>query len=150
MELSFEKAAPADAERICSLCKELIDRYEDLTRIDYNKVLGWVRRKIENNIGEYTCVLWNGEKVGYYRFQPNEERMELDDLYVFETFQNRGIGTEILKKCIRETGKPIFLYVFRKNIGAIALYERMGFRVTETVDASRFIMTKSVEESENG
>jgi len=150
MELTFEKARPEDVPCIFNLCKDLIDRYEDVQSIPYDGVLQWVRRKIENGIEEYTCVYCDGEKAGYYRFGPEGERMELDDLYVLEGFQNRGIGTQILKKCLAETDKTVFLYVFRKNVRAIALYQRMGLRITESAGNTRFIMTKTAEDRNHG
>ena len=62
MNLRFVKATIEDAEEIFIQAKELIDTYEDLSAIDYEKVLAWVKRKIENHIAEYQCVLSEGEK----------------------------------------------------------------------------------------
>lgn len=121
------------------------DRYEDLASIDYGKVLAWVRRKIEGNIGEYTRVLLNGEPAGYYRLCPAEGMMELDDLYILPQYQRRGIGTAVIKKCCGETNLPVMLYVFTRNSDAVSLYQRLGFRVTETVGATRCIMVKNPE-----
>jgi ribosomal protein S18 acetylase RimI-like enzyme len=59
-------------------------------------------------------------------------------------YQNRGIGTEVLRRCIREQLKPLTLCVFTKNTGAIALYSRMGFRVTERISNTRCIMRREV------
>lgn len=145
MELTFSPADAGDIEPIFSLSKDLIDRYEDLASIDYGKVLAWVRRKIEGNIGEYTRVLLNGEPSGYYRLCPAEGMMELDDLYILPRFQRRGIGTAVIKKCCGETNLPVMLYVFTRNSGAVSLYQRLGFRVTETVGATRCIMVKNPE-----
>ena len=72
----------------------------------------------------------------------SREETELDDLYVLPTFRGKGIGTEILSYCISQMNTPIFLYVFRKNTGAIKLYERMGFLMAEEVDDTRLIMRR--------
>ena len=68
--------------------------------------------------------------------------MELDDLYVLPPFRGRGIGSEILKKCCRDTQKPITLCVFKNNTGAIALYERFGFTITEAIGSTRLTMRR--------
>ncbi len=143
MQLTYSPATEADIETLFALNKTLIDRYEDVASIDYEKVLGWVRRKICANICQYVRVTADGQCAGYYRFCPAEGKMELDDLYVLPPFQNRGIGTAILQKCIAQTDKPVFLYVFAKNLRAIALYERLGFRIIQTVHSTRYIMERS-------
>lgn len=142
MPLSYVPATREDADVIFSMCKQLIDSYEDVETIDYEKVIAWVRKKIDDNIGKYTCVTQNGEKVGYFSLQPGREEAELDDLYVLPEYRGKGIGTEVLSYCISRVKTPVFLYVFRKNTGAIKLYERMGFSVAEEVGTTRLIMRR--------
>ena len=147
MNLEFTPAENADIEVIFSMLKQLIDAYEDLSSINYEKVLAWCRRQIEENIARYTCILCNGEKAGWYNLSPSDDgRMELDNFYVLPRFRNRGIGTAALEKCIAETDKPVFLYCFTKNTRALALYSRMGFREIEKVGTTRCIMQRNPEE----
>ena len=68
--------------------------------------------------------------------------MELDDLYVLPEYRRRGIGTMIIEKCCSESDLPIFLYVFSGNTGAVSLYQRLGFRITESVGGTRYIMQR--------
>lgn len=141
MTLTYQKAAIEDIDSIYTLCKSLIEKYEDPTQINLEKVLSWVRRKIEKQLDQYTVVFADGQKAGYYHLYRNDDnRMELDDLYVFPAFQNQGIGTEIIKKCLSEAQEPVILYVFVKNTGAVSLYQRLGFKVIETLGSTRFIM----------
>ena len=142
MNIRYENATTCDIEIIFQLNKKLIEKYEDISKIDYKKVLEWVRKKIESNINEYTCIFENDNKVGYFYFHKVEEKMEVDDLYIFKEYRNRGIGTEILKKCISETNLPIFLYVFTKNTKAVSLYEKLGFKVVENIKDSRYVMER--------
>ena len=143
MNLTYEIATSADIEPIYQSCIKLIWEYEDLGSVDLSKVLPWIRRKLESSIGEYTRVLLDGVLVAYYHFAPSEGKMELDDLYVLDqNKRSKGIGTAILEKCFAETDLPIFLYVFQRNTRAVALYERLGFRITETIGDSRYIMQR--------
>lgn len=141
--MNYKTADKTDIDTIFRLNKCLIDQYENIESIDYEEVLSWVQRKIEIHIEEYTCIILRGEKAGYYRFYNSNGKMEIDDLYVFPQYQNLGIGTEILNKCMCETNLPIFFYVFKGNNRAIALYERLGFKIIETIEDSRYIMEKS-------
>ena len=142
MRLSCQPALPEDVDTIFRFNKDLIDRYENIQDISYDDVLGWVRRKIEKAIHTYTRIYADGVHVGFYRFVANEEKMELDDLYIFPEFQSRGIGTCVIEKCCVETEKPVMLYVFIRNTGAWKLYQRLGFEIRENIRGSRYIMVR--------
>ena len=142
MQLSFKPALPEDVDTLFCLNKELIDRYEDVQNIPYDDVLKWVRRKIEKAIHTYTRIYADGVHAGFYRFVANEEKMELDDLYIFPEFQSRGIGTRVVEKCCGETEKSVMLYVFIRNTGAWQLYQRLGFEIQENIHDSRYIMVR--------
>ena len=139
MNLQFQIAGTEDIEAIFTQAKQLIDAYEDITSIDYEKVLAWVNRKITEHIREYRCVLLNGEKCAYYRLCSDGE---LDDLYVLPAYRNLGIGSKILGKCIAESKENLYLYVFSRNLRAISFYERHGFSVQKTVGNTRLIMAR--------
>lgn len=146
MNLQFVPAGHSDIDVIFSLLKELIDAYEDVQSIQYEKVLAWCRRQIEEHISEYTCILADGAKAGYYLLKPDGDRMELDNFYVLPNFRNHGIGTAVLKRCITATDKPIYLYCFTRNHRAMALYSRLGFRTTETIRQTRCILQRDPSE----
>lgn len=141
MQLTYEPARPEDAPVIFDFAKELIERYETDPDLDLEMALAWTRRKIEKRLGEYTRVLADGEPAAFFRFVPDGQRMELDDLYVLPAYRNQGIGTAVLRRCIAQ-GKPVYFYVFAGNTRAVALYEREGFRVTEAVSPTRAIMAQ--------
>lgn len=137
--LTLEKALPEDSAEIFRLNKELIDIYEDLSSIDYPRVLDWVHRNIQKNLGSFRRIIWDGQLAGFYCLTPAEGKLELDSFFVFPEYQRRGMGTQVLQKCLKSR-TPIFLYVFRRNTGAIRLYERLGFRIVKEVGSTRYIM----------
>ena len=141
MELTYSPARPEDAPVIFGFARELIERYETDPDLDLAMALDWTRRKIEKRIDEYTRVLADGETAAFYQFVPDGDRMELDDLYVLPAFRGRGVGTAVLRRCVAQ-GRPVYLYVFRENTRAIALYQREGFQKTEDVSPTRIIMTR--------
>lgn len=138
--LTYKAAQQEDIEPLFLLNKQLIEEYEDLDSIDYDRVLNWVHRNLEQNLSHFTRVFWAGKLAGYYCLLPSGEKTELDSLFVLPEFQGRGIGTAILKKCQQEAEGTLFLYAFRKNVRALALYERLGFQIVKEVGATRFIM----------
>lgn len=145
LNLSYDCATQEDVPVIFAMAKDLVDTYEDVSTIDYEKVTRWMLMKISENISEYRCVFSEGMKVGYYRLSKEAEQTELDDFYILPPFQRRGIGTAVLQYCIATANTPMYLYVFRKNIGAIKLYSRNGFSVSEEVGETRYILRREVD-----
>lgn len=137
--LYYRKAESEDISVIWAQAKVLIDDYEDISAIDYDKVLVWMERKITAQIENYTCVWSDNEKCAYYCLS---EDGELDDLYVLSPFRGQGIGTTILNRCIEVSKAPLWLYVFKQNAGAIRLYRRFGFQWSEDVGKTRQIMRR--------
>ena len=140
MNLQFTEVSQRDIPAILAQAKELIDAYEDLTSIDYDKVMIWMERKISQNIFRYRCVLKDQQPCAYYCLC---EDGELDDFYVLPAFRNMGIGSEIMRKCIAESVNPLYLYVFTRNTGAISFYKRFGFTCCKTVSKTRMILARN-------
>lgn len=142
MVLTYEAATDADIPVIFAQAKALVDAYEDRSAIDYDRVMAWMERKITKLIANYTRVCRDGEICAYYHLAQDGE---LDDFYVLPDFRGQGIGSAILTNCIREEKAPLWLYVFTENRRAMALYQRFGFRVQETVGTTRAIMRREDE-----
>ena len=141
MNVTYDKATIGDIEKIYKLCRQLIDDYENIDSIDYDRVLQWVHKKIEKSIDKYTVIYVDDKKAGYYHFYKNEdEEYEIDDLYILSEYQNQGIGSQIIQKCCALIDEPVMLYVFIKNQRAVSLYKRLGFEIVRTVNNSRYIM----------
>ena len=142
MELTFSPAAGEDAAEIFNFARELIETHEDPRETDLDRALKWTRRKIETHIEEYRCVYCGGQKAGFFRFVPCEGGMELDDLYILPEYRGRGIGTAVVERCCAETALPVMLYIFTQNTGALNLYQRLGFTITEQVSKTRCILRR--------
>ena len=136
----YVSAEPDDIPMIFAFAKDLVDKYEDVSSIDYEKVLRWMLNKITDNIMFYQCIVFDGIKVGYFHFDSNGQEAELDDLYILPEYRGKGFGTAAIQHCLENANKPVFLYVFSQNTGAIHLYEKMGFVVAEAVGNTRMIM----------
>ena len=141
-DLTFTPATAEDADVIIAHSRELVQRYEDPNQVDIERVLSWLEKKVRTNISQYTCVRCGNEKVAFFSLTEEETGFELDDFYVLEPYRNQGIGSCVLEYCIQAVKKPIFLYVFTGNSGAIRLYERFGFAHTSCVSSTRIIMTR--------
>ena len=76
MRITYERATSSDIERLYLLCRQLIDDYENIECIDYERVLRWVRQKLETTIDEYTAVYAEGQKALFVTGLASEKQME--------------------------------------------------------------------------
>ena len=101
--------------------------------------MNFVETLIESETGALKFAVERGKPIGYvlysWRITPLELKKKagtIYDLFVLREYRRRGIGTSLMKKAIedlRNHGVEIVrLNVLSKNINAIHLYEKLGFR----------------------
>ena len=84
----------------------------------------------------YDVVLVNNQPAGRMWVGEDDTQIRLLDIGLLEEFQNRGVGTVLLKRLIseaKETKKPLRHMVFMLNNNAHRFYERLGFVEIEDV-----------------
>lgn len=90
-----------------------------------------IRKSIDMNV-ERTCesykIIYVDKKIaGAYLTLPYEDGVIIDEIYLFKEFRNNGIGTDIIKK-IQKENPELYVWVYKNNIDAIRLFERLGFK----------------------
>ena len=88
------------------------------------------------------------EDVGVLIVDERPDELYLELVELTSSWQNRGLGTEILRWLLRraeELQRPLALHVLRANPRAIRLYEREGLRVVEA-EQHRFLMRSAVHD----
>lgn len=149
MQLDFKKAKDVDKEIIYSMFCKLVEDYEDLKTVNFEKIKKWEKTKLDKFISEYDCIYLNEQKVGYIRIFKAEGKTEIDDFFILPKYRNQGIGTRALEYYISKIKTPIFLCVYKKNLSAIKLYKKVGFEIKEDLDNTRIIMQKDLELTKN-
>jgi ribosomal protein S18 acetylase RimI-like enzyme len=89
---------------------------------------------------EYDLILVDGTPAGRRWVATTADEIRLLDIAILPEFQNRGIGTILLRQLIEESKrvrKPLRHMVFILNSDAQRFYERLGFRVFEELGAYR-------------
>ena len=139
MQLTYEPARAEDGPVIFGFAKELIERYETDQDLDLEMALAWTKRKIEKRIDEYTRVLCDGAAAAYYRFAPDGERMELDDLYVLPEYRGRGLGRQVIR-CLMDRGRQLgydtlgVREIYDWNTGSVRCFTSCGFAPVARTD----------------
>lgn len=61
MDLNYQAAQKEDINQIFDLNQKLIDQYEKIEMIDYDRVMKWVQKKIETYIHDYQAIYYEGK-----------------------------------------------------------------------------------------
>ena len=113
--------SPVDG-RYLEKTKELADFFSEYALIKYRVTIEvkWLLYLIDNKI------------VGYLNYYLMYEKIEIANFNVLEKYQNKGIGTKLIKYLIDNYSNVdnITLEVKSDNNKAIHLYEKMGFKRT--------------------
>ena len=82
----------------------------------------------------YDVILVDGVPAGRIWVGTDDKQIRLLDIAVMAQFQNRGVGTILLRRLMdeaTEANKPLRHMVFVLNDNAHRFYERLGFSVIE-------------------
>lgn len=87
---------------------------------------------------EYDVILVDDSPAGRIWIGEEAQQIRLLDIAILPQFQNRGLGTLLLRRLIDEAkiaGKPLRHMVFVLNNDAHRFYERLGFVIIEDLGA---------------
>jgi ribosomal protein S18 acetylase RimI-like enzyme len=81
--------------------------------------------------GDISLVEVDGERVGMIQLYERANEIEIGEIQLQPSHQNRGLGSRLLRDTLaraRRDGRRVLLSVGLKNERAHRLYERLGFR----------------------
>lgn len=87
---------------------------------------------------EYSVILYKEQPAGRLWIGRTDEQIRLLDIAILPEFQNRGIGTTLLRKLLAESEQknlPLRHMVFKPNTAALRFYQRFGFQQIDDVGA---------------
>jgi putative acetyltransferase len=89
----------------------------------------WVERRVRGDGEVWVAAAPGAEPVGFAAVRDEW----LDHLYVLPEAQSAGIGSRLLRLVMQDRSE-LTLWVFQKNVRAIAFYEAHGFALVERTD----------------
>ena len=149
LNLLYTNCNKEDENNIFNEYKTKLDNYEDIDKIEYEKVLGWKKSKIQDGIKSSTKIMCNGQNIGYFSINEENNKVEIDDFFVSEEYQNRGMAKKALNHCldiIKQKRIPMaYSYIFSKDSRQIELYTKCGFSVMELIGDTRCVMSNKID-----
>lgn len=118
------------------------DRAQGVPPLGRERLHEWLDRLADG----YNTAAWHEEDaVGHATLVPDESGAYELAIFVLQSYQNAGIGTELLRTLLghgqSEGVDRVWLTVERWNRAAVNVYERVGF---ETTDAASFELEMSI------
>ena len=98
------------------------------------------RREYETRFpdADYRVIVVDQQPAGRIWVGSDDEQIRLLDIALLPDFQNRGVGTALIRRLQNEAeraGKPLRHMVFVLNNNADRFYERLGFKKIEDFGA---------------
>lgn len=142
----LENASIKDIERIKKYKLNTIFEYaKDLDKEEVEKINNYVNKTTPKQIFEYKNIVLNNIIVGSFLITKNEIGLLLDEIFIEEQYRNKGIGTSIIKNIVSKSNNNVYLWVYKDNIKAVNLYNKIGFNIKEKTDSRYYMEYKVVE-----
>jgi ribosomal protein S18 acetylase RimI-like enzyme len=129
--LGLRQAGGSDLAFLCSVRRSAMDPFLSEVGVFVSD-----ERNEELIRWRYDCVslitLHDGETVGYVKLIREPPKWVVAQIAVASEFQGRGIGSSVIRKILGEAtsdGVAVSLSVYKNNVGALRLYEKLGFRI---------------------
>ena len=142
----LENASIKDIERIKKYKLNTIFEYaKDLDKEEVEKINNYVNKTTPKQIFEYKNIVLDNIIVGSFLITKNENGLLLDEIFIEEQYRNKGIGTSIIKDVVSKSNNNVYLWVYKDNIKAVNLYNKIGFNIKEKTDSRYYMEYKVVE-----
>lgn len=139
MNYKLIKATKDNKEELIKYKLASILEYADaLSEEEKKRIINYVNKNIPKQIESYQMIYIDDKEIGCLFITNHEDGVLIDEIYINPEYQNRGIGTNIIKDIMRSEF-DIYLWVYKNNIKAFNLYQKLGFKIIEETE-SRYYM----------
>jgi GNAT superfamily N-acetyltransferase len=139
--IGLRQAQETDAEFIYRVVETTMRGYVEQIWGSFSEEYN--RKNVDELIaaGMYSVIECEGRNIGALAVERYPTHIQLTQMYILPSHQNRGIGTSLIRGLAleaKESHKPLRLRVLAVN-PARRLYEREGFRVTSVTPERVFM-----------
>lgn len=105
----------------------------------------WQKANFKNafNPNDGEIIVVDGADAGFLWIVEKESETLLASIRLLPEFQNKGVGTRIIKNLLDKSDKPVRLQVLKIN-PARNLYDRLGFEIIGETD-THFVMRTAIQ-----
>ena len=121
---------------------------KNLDQEEITKINNYVNSKIPKQINNYKIIKANNKIIGCLLVEQHLDGVILDEIFIEEEYRNNGIGTKIINNVLSNYS-IVYLWVYKDNINAIKLYDKLGFLVMENTETRYFMKYSKIENARN-
>src|SRR5687768_9626053 len=146
--VALRQAQATDAEFIYRLVETTMRGYVEQIWGSFSEEYN--RKNVDESIAAatYSVIACEGLNIGALAVERHPTHIQLTQMYILPSRQNRGVGTSLIRKLAAEakqSRRPLRLRVLSVN-PARRLYEREGFRVTSLTSERVFMELDALTE----
>ncbi len=135
----LKRATKEDLKQLMSYkLASILDYAKDLPKEEIEKITNYVKTTVPKQINDYKMIIINNQKVGCLLLEKYKDGLLLDEIYLDKNYQRKGIGTNLLTEIINQNSK-VYLWVYKENIPAFNLYQKLGFKIKESTETRYFM-----------
>jgi ribosomal protein S18 acetylase RimI-like enzyme len=140
MNISFRKIKPEDLGFLWRLHNAALKDYILQT---WGWDEEWQRETFTKNFNpsDGEIIIFEGKDIGYFWVIEKESEILLASIRLLPEFQNKGIGSQLIKNLVGKSSKAVVLKVLKVN-PARKLYEKFGFVIREETMTHYIMKTK--------
>lgn len=106
---------------------------------DIDRIKEYVDMTAKEFLSDSKIIIINDAIAGIFIVRNFEDGLLIDEIYLYDEYRNKGIGTELINSVKHEN---IYLWVYKNNTKAISLYKKIGFEIIDETE-TRYKMKKS-------
>lgn len=139
MNYKLINAIDKDLENIIKYkLNSIFDYAENLSQNEKLEIQNYVESNIPNQLKNYKNIVVSNNIIGCLLVEQKDDGVLLDEIYIDNEYRNKGIGTNIINNILKEN-KKVYLWVYKANVSAIKLYQKLGFNIIDETD-TRYYM----------
>lgn len=139
MKYKLVKSSKRDIDKLIRYKKQTIFEYaKELPTKEVEIINNYVNKNVSATLDDYQNIVVDNNIIGCLLITKKDNGVLLDEIYLEEEYRNNGIGTDIINKT-KKDNNIIYLWVYKMNKKAIALYKRLGFNIVEETE-TRYYM----------
>lgn len=116
----------------------ILDFAKNLPQEEVDKITNYVNSTVTSQINDYEIIIVDNKKVGCLLLEQYKDGILLNEIYLDENYRRKGIGTSILTN-ILNNNSIVYLWVYKENVAALNLYQKLGFKIKETTETRYFM-----------
>lgn len=140
MNYELRKATKVDKELlIFAKEKSILDFAKDISQEELFKIKNYVNTTIPKQLKDYKVITINNESIGCLLIEKYKDGILVNEIYLNKDYRGQGIGTNILTNVLSKNSK-VYLWVYKENVKAINLYQKLGFKIKEETETRYFMV----------